>query len=103
MMKRLYKIWFIQHGVEKEPKKWAGSNITTEYDKDKKTLAYPMVDIISVFSDRYKREDLVSMDKGHLEEVCEYFTSWKDSDQSYEVREDVGAYQRYVEIYGDVK
>lgn len=57
-----------------------------------------MVDIISILPERYNREDMVSMDK----ERCEYFNSWADSDKSYEVREDVGAYQRYVELYGEV-
>jgi hypothetical protein len=67
------------------------------YDPEKCTVAYPYVEVLSVLPDRITRADLVNMDRNRLEEFAKYFNQMAESDVSYEVREDVGAWERHLQ------
>lgn len=89
MTRRLYKIWKVATGVERNP----GISYV-QYDAIKKTMCYPLVEIISVMPDRWSREDMVSTDPVRLQEFCNYLNEIADSNEYHEVREDVGAWER---------
>lgn len=83
MLRKIYKIWKIQKDVKRKPNvDWI------EYDPEKKTRAYPLIEIISTLPNRYERQWLINKDPAELEDFCQYLNEMADLDEYYEIREE---------------
>lgn len=82
-MKKLHKIWKVVHNVDDYNPIYSDENF--EYDAVAKTLAYPLLEVLSVLP-WLQREDVISMDLVCMQESCDYLNELADDNVHYEIR-----------------
>jgi hypothetical protein len=84
-MKKLYQIYRVVHNVNKPAPKSPYNSI--KIVEENGNWAYPLVEVISVMSDRWNRDDFISLNLSKLQETVKYLNEIADDDQHYDIRE----------------
>lgn len=83
-MRKLYKIWLVKHNVNRPAPK-SSPYVVAENGN----WAYPLISIIGVIANRWCRGDFVSPDRAKLKGTTAYLNEIADSDEHYEIREEL--------------